>query len=169
MGSMSHHPILWSPRKLRRMLNFYPPLFFQRIKVLTVDDDFRRARVRLKRSLLTRNLNGSAFGGSIYTAADPWFPLLYWQALARQGYAVQGWLKAGSADYKKPARSDLHFEFRLQEEHLVQAKADFAAKGKSVLVDQVDAMDQGGDVCATIECVSYLRLLSPPESTAPAF
>jgi acyl-coenzyme A thioesterase PaaI-like protein len=169
MGSMPHQPILWSPRKLRRMLNFYPPLFFQRIKVLEVDNDFRRARVRLKRSLLTRNLNGSAFGGSIYAAADPWFPLLYWQALAQQGYAVQGWLKAGSADYKKPACSDLHFEFRLQEDHLAQAKADFAAKGKSVLVDRVDAMDQTGDVCATIECVSYLRLLAQPEATAPGF
>ena len=106
------HPIVWSPRKLRWYLNGYPPLFWHRAKLLEVDPDMRWAKVRLKRSLWNRNLNGSAFGGAIYTAADPWFPILYWQALAREGIAVQGWLKAATVDYKKPARSHLTFVAR---------------------------------------------------------
>jgi len=160
----SSDPIVWSPRKLRLYLNFYPPLFFQRAKVTEVDPNYRWLKVRLKRSLLNRNLNGSAFGGSIYSAGDPWYPILYWQALAREGIAIQGWLKASTVDYKKPARSNLIYEFRIAEDDLDRARDRLNRFGYSVHTNTVDAIDAEGDVCATMECVSYLRRLNEVDS-----
>ena len=163
------HPIVWGPRKLRWYLNGYPPLFWHRAQLRAVDPAMRWAKVRLKRSLMNRNLNGSAFGGAIYSAADPWFPILYWQALAREGIAVQAWLKAGAIDYRKPARTHLHYEFRISEDDLAMARARLPEKGYSVHTNQVDAIDADGDVCAAIECVSYLRLLQPQEAGSAGF
>ena len=163
------HPIVWSPRKLRWYLNGYPPLFWHRAKLLEVDPDMRWAKVRLKRSLWNRNLNGSAFGGAIYTAADPWFPILYWQALAREGIAVQGWLKAATVDYKKPARSHLLYDFRIAESDLEQARDRLQRFGYSVHTNTAEAIDAEGDVCAQIDCVSYLSLLNPGSAGSAGF
>ncbi len=165
----SSQPILWSPRKLRLILNWYPPNLFQRIHVGEVDPAYRWLKVYLKRSLLTRNFNGSAFGGSIYSAADPWFPILYWQALAREGLALQGWLKEGRADYKKPARSRLEYHFSISEADLQRARDNLDRFGTTVHRNQVEAIDRDGDVCAVVECVSYLRLLRPGQHEGAGF
>lgn len=163
------HPIVWSPRKLRWYLNLYPPLFFHRAKLVEVDPAMRWAKVRLKRSFWNKNLNGSAFGGAMYSAADPWFPILYWQALAREGMALQGWLKACHADYKKPGRSHLMYDFRLAESDLDQARDRLSRFGYSVHTNTVEAIDREGEVCASFECVSYLRLLNPGAQGSAGF
>jgi len=152
-------PIIWTPRKLRWMLNHYPPFWFQRIKIMEVDPDYRWMNVRMKKSILTRNLNGSAFGGSIYSAADPWFPILYWQALARQGFALECWLKAATVDFNKPGASDLHLKFEISQADLDLATKNLDIIGSSVHENTVEVIDLDGDICATVECVSYLRLL----------
>lgn len=144
---------------MRRLLNLYPPYLLQRIVVVDVAEDFRRARVRLKRSLLTRNLNGTAFGGSIYAAADPVYALMYWQALAQRGMALQTWLMAARAQYRKPAASSLTFDFALTAADLDGAQAELQARGKAVRTHRVEARDPHGAVCAELELVNYLRLL----------
>ncbi len=163
------HPILWSPRKLKLLLNHYPPFWFQRIKVTDVDPDYRWLKVRMKKSLLTRNLNGSAFGGSIYAAADPWFPILYWQALARKEFALECWLKSAYADYKKPGRSDLHLHFQISDDDLDHAIDHLQRFGRAVKKNTVEVIDKDGDVCATVECVSYLRLLQAGHKEVATF
>ena len=82
---------------------------------------------------------------------------------------VQAWLNAGAIDYRKPARSHLHYEFRISEEDLAAARERLPEKGYSVHTNQVDAIDADGDVCAAIECVSYLRLLQPQEAGSAGF
>lgn len=163
-----HEPLIWSPRKLRRRMNRFPPLFFQRVKLVEVAADMRSCSVVLKRSRWNRNLNGSTFGGAIYSAGDLWFATLYWQALAREGMALQGWLKSCHVDYQKPARSDLRLEFRITDEDLELARDRLLRFGSSVHRNRVDAVDAEGEVCATLECTSFLRLLNGAAFTPPA-
>ncbi|MBC8406838.1 MAG: YiiD C-terminal domain-containing protein [Planctomycetes bacterium] len=162
-------PILWPPRKRRWLLNLYPPFLFQRIKIMDVDPGYRWMKVRMKKSLLTKNLNGSAFGGSIYSAADPWFPILYWQTLARQGYALECWLKAATADFKKPARSHLYLHFELPESDVEHAMDHLDRFGRSVRKNTVQVIDTEGDVCCEVECVSYMRLLKAGHKEVATF
>lgn len=157
------------PWQMRWMLNLYPPLFFQRIRVDHVADDFLTVRMRAKRSIWNRNLNGTMFGGTIYAAADPVFPLMYWQALARRGLDLQTWLMATHARFTRPAATDLLFEFRLTEDDLEQAQQSLQERGKAVRTHQVQAVDQDGQVCAELELVSYLRLLRQGEREVAGF
>ena len=162
-------PRLWSARRMRRLLRFYPPLFFQRIVPVHVADDFRSARMRVRRSLWTRNLNGTTFGGALYAAADPVFALLYWQALARRGVAVRTWLLAARAQYRRPARSSVALDFELLPRDLDAAEEELRRRGKAVRVHAVEARDERGEVCAELELVTFLRLLGDrdrPESSA---
>ena len=151
------------------MLKWYPPLLLQRIKAEVIAEDFLHVRMRAKRSLLNRNLNGTMFGGSIYAAADPIFPLMYWQALARRGLDLQTWLMASKVQYRKPVASSLWFDFRLREEDLAEATAALAERGKAVRTHMVQAVDAEGEVCAELELVSYLRLLRQGEQEVAGF
>jgi len=157
------------PWQLGWMLNWYPPLMLQRIRVDHVADDFCNIRMRAKRSLLNRNLNGTMFGGTIYAAADPIFPLMYWQALARRGLDLQTWLMATDTRFKHPAASDLLFDFKITEVDLQEAETQLRQRGKSVRTHQVLAIDVKGQVCAELELVSYLRLLRKGDQEVAGF
>ncbi|MDA1259322.1 MAG: YiiD C-terminal domain-containing protein [Planctomycetota bacterium] len=157
---------IWSARRMRWILRAFPPIFFQRIVPGHFSEDFLTARVRVKRSIFTRNLNGTTFGGTIYSAADPVFALMYWQALARRGVATRSWLIAARAQYRKPATTSLALDFHLTESDLDSAEEELRRRGKSVRVHQVEARDEHGVVCAELELVTFLRLLGAQERPA---
>lgn len=157
---------IWSARRMRAVLRVFPPLLFQRITPVHIADDFCSARVRVRRSLLTRNLNGTTFGGTIYAAADPIFALMYWQALARRGVATRSWLMAARAQYRKPATTSLAIDFALAAADLDAAEQALRSRGKAVLIHQVEARDEHGAVCAELELVTFLRLLGAQDAPA---
>ncbi len=157
---------IWSARRMRWILKFFPPILFQRIVPTHISEDFLSARVRVKRSIWTRNLNGTTFGGTIYAAADPVFALMYWQALARRGVATRSWLMAARAQYRKPATTSLAIDFVLTEADLDAAEEDLRRRGKSVRIHSVEARDEHGVVCAELELVTFLRLLGAQDAPA---
>lgn len=169
MAARDDRPRIWSPRWTRWLLNHYPPWFFNRIRVVELADDFRYCRVRVHRSLLTRNLNRTIFGGTIFSAADPIYPVLYWQIFARRGERLQVWLKGSTIDYRKPAATDLTLEFRLGEEDIAAARADLEARDKSIRVHRAEAVDVAGDACAVVDCVVYLRRLQRDQKPVSGF
>jgi acyl-coenzyme A thioesterase PaaI-like protein len=146
-----------SPRQLRWMLNLYPPFLAQGIRVARVSPDFLEVRMRVRRSLLSRNLNGTTFGGALSAACDPVFPIQYWQALGRRGLEVEAWLMAMEIRFRKPARTAVEGSFVLTEADLDAAAAELAGRGKAVRTHRVGLVDRDGDVCAEAELVSYLR------------
>jgi len=141
------------------MLNFYPPFLFQRIRCLELAPDFHSARIRISKSLLNRNLNGTVFGGTIYTAVDPLHSLMYWQHFAHQGRAILAAVRGAEADFPAPAHSRLHIDFAVSEADLAGVESDFAAKGYSVRTHTVEAIDKAGTVCAVLKTATYLKPL----------
>ena len=150
-------PRVWSERWFRLVLNFYPPFLFGRTRVLSVGRDFRSCTVRVRPSFLTRNLQGSIFGGTIFSAADPFHALLYWQVFAHRGLRVQAWLKSARIEYRRPASSDLTFVFELSEDDVDQAQIALDHDGRFAKVFKTEAIDRGGQVCAEIHTEVYLR------------
>lgn len=96
-------PRRWSPRGTRWLLSLYPPFLFQGIRVVELDPRFSYCRLRVARSWLTRNLYGTTFGGTIFSAADPIHAVLYWQRFARRGERVQTWLRSATIRYMRAA------------------------------------------------------------------
>lgn len=142
---------------MKWLLNLFPPLWFQRIKILEVGEDFQSCRVRVRRSLMTRNLHGTTFGGTIYSAADSPLPILYWQLFAHRGLEVESWLQAGRVRYEKPAATDLILDFRLTDEEVAWATGELERQGRFRHEIDVEAVDRDGAVCARISMEAYVR------------
>ncbi|MEZ4916876.1 MAG: hypothetical protein R2836_07800 [Chitinophagales bacterium] len=41
-------------------------------------------KIKIKKSLLNRNLSGTIFSDTMFSASDPFFALMYWQNFAKQ-------------------------------------------------------------------------------------
>jgi len=151
-------PRVLSERQGKWLVSLYPPLLFQRVKVVRFGDGFRSCEVRVARSLLTRNLNGTTFGGSIFAAADPIYAIMYWQALARRGLRVQSWLKSARIDYRRPVATALSLHFRLDEEQVDRAERGLAETGRYECRHSTLAVDRHDRVCAEVETDVHVRL-----------
>ncbi|MBC8328759.1 MAG: YiiD C-terminal domain-containing protein [Planctomycetes bacterium] len=157
------------PWQLRWMLNLYPPFLAQRIRAVECSADYLRVRLEVRRSIWTRNLNGTTFGGTLYAACDPVYPLMYWQALGARGIELQTWLMAAEIEFKKPASTTVSLEFQLCAEDLAAAEAELQVRGKSIRTHEVQVLDRDGVLCARAETVSYLRPLPRGERGGTAF
>ena len=152
-------PRILSERQCKWMLNLYPPLFFQRVRVVGFDPGIRRGRVRVAKSILTGNLHGTIFGGTIFSAADPLYAIMYWQIFAREGMQVASWLKSARIAYLKPAATALTLEFVLGDEDVERARESLEQEGRYTCTHRVEAVDAKGRVVAEIDTEVYLRLV----------
>ena len=148
-----------SAARMRFLLNLYPPFLFQGIRVLSIDENFHAARVRVVKSLLTRNVMGTTFGGSLMSAADPLFPLLYWRSLVKKGEHLSVWLKSLDSSFLVPATESVYLDFRLDPEKLEAARRDLDQTGRADLTDEICACFSDGQKVARFRMVSALRLL----------
>ena len=60
-----------TPRRLRLLMNLWPPFLFAGIRVTAMGDGFRHARVELHQRWYNRNYVGTHFGGSLFAMTDP--------------------------------------------------------------------------------------------------
>src|SRR3546814_2300690 len=72
---------------LRRVLNVWPPFLFAGIRVRTISDDYRHARVELRQRWYNRNFVGTHFGGSLFAMTDPFWMIMTMQALGDRSEA----------------------------------------------------------------------------------
>lgn len=157
-----------SPTLTRLMLNAFPPLLFNRIAIVHLAPDFRHLTVRIRASLLNRNLQGTLFGGTIFSAADPYYAILYWQLMQHRGLLSEAWLKSAAIDYHQPGKTDLMLHFRLTDTDVTDAERALKQTGKFERWHEVEAHDTHGEVCATIRTLVHLRLRRPRTSVSKA-
>lgn len=146
-----------SPRSAKLLLNFYPPFLFNRIKIRSVSEDFTEVKVQIKKSILNKNMAGTLFGGTLFSAADPFIAVMYWQIFSiRFDQKIIVWLKSAEIVYKKPAATDIFLNFKIDEEEIALAKKELEEKGKHVSTYFVDLKNTKGEVCAVVKLCSYL-------------
>lgn len=140
-------------------MRLYPPLLFQRIWVQKFADQFTGVEVKIFKSFLNSNYNRSIFGGTIFSASDPFYALLYDQILKRRGYKVRVWLKSAEIKYLKPGRSSLYFKINLTEEDISEAENILKTAGKFVKSFPLEIYNGKGELCATVINEVYIRNL----------
>ena len=69
----------YSSKALRRIMNLFPPLLVNRIKIIENDSEFKNLIVEIKYSWLNKNIQKAIFGGTIFSAIDPYYAVMYWQ------------------------------------------------------------------------------------------
>jgi len=140
------------------LMRLYPPLFFQRVWVMNFGKDFKSVKVKINKSLLNRNYNGSIFGGTIFAATDPFLPILFNQALNLNGKKrLRIWSKSSKIEFLKPALTDLFFEIKLTDADIEQALKTLTIAGKYEERFPVDVYNKNGEICVSLLNEVYVR------------
>ena len=139
---------------LRRGMNLWPPFLLTGIHIREVSDDFRHVTVSLRRTRLTTNYVGTAFGGSLFAMTDPFWMIMMLRNLGR-GYVV--WDKAAEIEFVSPGRTAVTARFDL-DPAVVDEVRDAADAGEKVLRwFEVDVVSTDGAVVARVRKQLYVR------------
>lgn len=153
-----------SENVLKWAMRIYPPLLFQRIWVVRFEKDFRGVRAKINKSLINSNYNNSIFGGTIFTAADPFYPLLFHQVLMHKGYKVRVWLKSAQINYLKPGRTDLFFNINITETEIEEVEHVLNTIGKHTKAYPIEMYNKEGELCVSVFTEVYIRNLGYSET-----
>jgi hypothetical protein len=144
---------------LKWVMRLYPPMFFQRIWVKKIHTGFKGIDVKINRSLFTTNFGKSIFGGTIFSATDPFYALLFGQLMKRKGFHVTVWLKSAQISYLKPGRTNLYFTIQITDDMITEAATALQQQGKFIKAYPIDIFDRSGQRCATAINEVYIRNL----------
>jgi hypothetical protein len=149
--------MLLSERMLKWMMRLYPPLLFQRIWLQDVGRDFRSARIKVNKSLLTINPGKSIFGGTLFTAGDPFHAMLIGQIFRHKGYHITVWLKSAQITYLKPVREDCFYSIQFSETQISDMEQRLKKEGKFVQTFLIDMSSATGDCLVKMQNEIYVR------------
>lgn len=135
------------------MFNLWPCYRGTGGRVTFIAEDWRTVRIRLPLNLRTRNYVGTIFGGSLYGAVDPFFMLMLMKNLG-PGYTV--WDKAAQIRFRRPGRSQLTAEFRLEAGELDTLRTLLESEPKVDRTYTVSLVDAAGEVHAVVEKTIHL-------------
>ena len=142
---------------IKFVLNIFPPLLFNRIVLKEITNDFREMKVVLRKALFNINFHKTIFGGSIFSACDPYFPTMYYHIFANKGRKLIIWLKSAEIQYLKPADTTLSLHFKITEKDIHLAENTLNNDGKFEIWHTVEAINKKGVICAKARMLVYLR------------
>lgn len=137
----------------RQGMNVYPMFFGTGGRVEFLSRDWKQVRVRLKLGLWTYNYAGTIFGGSMFSAIDPFYMVLLVNILGRD-YIV--WDKAGTIAFKKPGRSKITANISYTDEDIKTILENVSRDGRYQFDKSVDWTDQDGHVISTVTKTVYV-------------
>ncbi|MFA7321868.1 MAG: DUF4442 domain-containing protein [Dokdonella sp.] len=151
-------------RRLRRLLNIWPPFLFSGIRVLEIGEDWRHARVVLRRRWYNTNYVGTHFGGSLFAMTDPYWMILVMECLGRE-YIV--WDKAAEIEFVAPGKEDVFAEFHVEDTLLDEIRAATASGDKYLRWLPIEVKTASGELIARISKQIYVRR-KPEKPASPA-
>jgi acyl-coenzyme A thioesterase PaaI-like protein len=143
-----------SARRLRWILNLWPPFLFTGIRVRSIAADYSRAEVTLRKRWYNRNAVGTQFGGSLFAMTDPFWMLMVMQQLGRD-YVV--WDKAAEIEFVAPGRGHVHARFQLDTATVEAIRAATADGGRHLRWFDTDVVDDQGQLIARVRKQLYVR------------
>jgi acyl-coenzyme A thioesterase PaaI-like protein len=159
LNSMIYIPVMNIPRRFRlwldrMILSLFPPFLCTGTRCTYVSPDYRIARMRLAKTFLTRNLHGSQFGGAIFAMTDPVHALMLYRILG-PGHEV--WNRSARIQFRRPGRTALAAEFRIQDEDLVHIRSCLAADGRAAHTFSAQVKGLSGEIVAEVEVEVFVR------------
>lgn len=142
---------------IKFVLNIFPPLLFNRIVLKEISDDFMQMRVVIRRALFNINFHKTIFGGSIFSACDPYFPTMYYHIFAKKNRKLIIWSKSAEIQYLRPADTSLKLHFKITKEDIALTEKELDEKGKFEIWHTIEAINKKRIVCAKAKILVYLR------------
>jgi len=138
-------------------MNFFPPLLINRIKIVENDSDFTNLKVEVKYSWLNKNLQKAIFGGTIFSAIDPYYAVMYWQIFSSKGIPMEVWIKKVEIKYRKAATSNLEIKFSLDKNDIENAINSLKSDGKYEVWHDVIVIDENQELCTEARVLVHIR------------
>lgn len=142
------------PKFLQRFMRIWPPYLGAGIKPEYLSEDASRAIVTHKPNIFTRNLVGTAFGGTMLSMTDPFFMFAGVYGLGND-YLV--WDVGAEARFVKPGKGKLTADIQVPQETLDMIREKTADGDKYLHWFEVDITDEQGDTVATVRRQVYFR------------
>lgn len=143
-----------SARKLKWLLNLYPPYIGAGVRAVHIAEDFTSAEVIMPLRRWTRNYVGVHFGGSLYSMTDPFFMLLVMEQLGRD-YIV--WDQAANVEFIAPGKGTVRARFEVTPEQVEDYRRQ-AASGAPIRPQLVvEVKGEEGELVARVTKTLYIR------------
>ena len=130
----------------KKFLEWYPPFWLMRVKVLEITNNGRIVRLRLPLTVFSKNMGNSMFGGYQAAVADPIAAIVC--AKIFPGHEV--WTRSQHIDFQQEGNSDLELRFEFRPEVEQQIKDDLAKKGRSTPTFEYGFYRKDGVRCSKI-------------------
>ncbi|MGD1841595.1 MAG: PaaI family thioesterase [Thermonemataceae bacterium] len=137
----------------KTFMNLYPMFFGTGGKVLFIADDWQEVHIRLRLNWWTRNYVGTIFGGSMFSASDPFYMLMLLHNLGKQ-YVV--WDKSASIRFRRPAKKRIYAKYLIDESLLATIREEIQQAGETTRVLSIAWVDPQGTVYAQVERTVYM-------------
>ncbi|TWU27407.1 DUF4442 domain-containing protein [Bythopirellula polymerisocia] len=143
-----------SARVFRRMMNLWPPLWGQGIRIVYISPDFRKVRTRLLFRWYNRGNPGTQFGGALFSMTDPFYSIMLMKNLG-DGFVV--WDQSATIAFLRPVRETVEASFLLTDEHL-EIVHQRTVKGENCSLELPVAIDTlGGARVASVTRTLHIQ------------
>jgi hypothetical protein len=139
--------------RFRTFINWYPMYFGTGGKILFWASDSSEVHLRLRLNIWTYNYVGTIFGGSFFSAADPFYMLMLYRSLG-SSYVV--WDKSASIRFKKPGKTALFAKLEITDTDFKEIKDAVAQSSEVTRTFVIQWKDKDGVVHAEIERLCYI-------------
>ena len=137
----------------RRLMNWYPMYLGTGGKVLFWASDSSEIHLRVGLNLWTRNYVGTIFGGSFFSASDPFYMIMLMRILGKD-YVV--WDKTAHIRFRRPGKGRLYAVLKLTPEEVDSIKAQVKECGHATKTFSIRWLDKDQNVYAEIERQCYI-------------
>lgn len=143
----------WKSWWFRSLMNWYPMYFGTGGKILFWSADSTEVHLRLRLNLWTYNYVGTIFGGSMFSASDPFYMVMLLRVL---GPSFVVWDKSATIKFKKPARSTLYAKLEITNPLLEEIRVRVKEHGHTTHDFIIQWIDKDGLVNAEMQRHCYI-------------
>jgi acyl-coenzyme A thioesterase PaaI-like protein len=144
----------FSTKKLKRLINIYPPYLGAGIKVIHINNDWKELHVSMKLKWYNRNIVGTHFGGSLYSMIDPHLMIMLMNLLGRD-YIV--WDKSAEIEFVKATKKRVVSKMKITDDDIAQIKENVDKNNKYLASFNVQIKDDEDKLIAKAKKVVYIR------------
>jgi len=136
-----------------KRLEWYPPFWMMRVKVVELDEMWKRVRIRLPLTWISANMGGNIFGGFQANLADP-IPAI---ALVKHFHGYRIMTKSLEIDFIRVGNSDLVLHFDFTDEMIESIRRELEENGRANPCFEMKYVREDGEICSVIRNTMAIR------------
>lgn len=139
---------------MRHKFNLFPSFRRSGGRITYISSDLKHVEVKIPLNWQTKNIVGTIYGGSMYSAIDPIYMVMFMKILGPE-YIV--WDKSAKIDFKRPGIDELVAKFDINDEQINGIKEELNSKRSTTRCFNVDLLDKNNKISARIEKVIFFQ------------